>query len=191
MSKQWSPKKQTVQLAPSRIRRQPVPVHAPSLAKKAPRLSREQEIWLAITGIVLFAMAMAVVMLGFSVITGQGHDDSAAVARAQKFGDCEDGSNCIVDGETIRIGGSLVKIAGMEAPRIHSPRCSQEMQLGVSAVGKLHDLLNSGEVTTGAEVRQPDGEMRTIVLVDGKDVAAAMIGAGVARTPGSVQGGWC
>jgi micrococcal nuclease len=188
VSKPLNLRKQTVELRPSRIRRDPVPI-AQTVVKKAPRLSREQEIWLAITGIVLFAMAIAVVTLGFSALTQP--DGSAPVAQAPAFGDCDDSPDCVIDGETIRVGGETVKIAGMEAPRTRTARCADEEEAGVKAIGELRKLLNSGKVTTAGEVRAPGGEVRTRVLVDGRDVGAAMVAAGVASEPGSVQGGWC
>jgi endonuclease YncB( thermonuclease family) len=190
VSKPLKLRKETVELRPSRIRRDPIRA-TDTVVKKPPRLSREQEIWLAITGIVLFAMAIAVVTLGFSALTDRGDAPDAVAAAAQRFGDCEDSANCVIDGETIRVGGATMKIAGMSAPRIRSPRCADEEQAGVEAVGRLRDLLNSGQVTTAGEVREPDGEVRTIVRVDGRDVGPAMVGAGVAREPASVQGSWC
>ena len=189
MSKPLKLTKQTVELRPSRIRRDPVRVE--SVARKAPRRSREQEIWLAIAGIALFAMAIGMATLGISAITGNDNTNSAVAATPPRFGDCEDAADCVIDGETIRIDGRRVKIAGMEAPRIRFSRCAEEEGAGVKAVGKLHELLNSGKVTIAGEVRQGDGELRTTVLVDGKDVGAAMIGAGVARVPGNAQGSWC
>ena len=189
MSKPLKLRKQTVELRPSRIRRDPVPI-AQTVVKKAPRMTREQEMWLAITGIVLFAMAIAVVTLGFSALT-QPDGSAAAVAKAPQFGDCDDGPDCVIDGETIRVGGETVKIAGMEAPKTRTARCADEEEAGVKAIGELRKLLNSGKVTTAGEVRGPGGEVRTRVLVNGRDLGAAMVAAGVASEPGSVQGGWC
>ena len=101
------------------------------------------------------------------------------------------GANCVIDGETIRVGGDTLKIAGMRAPRIRSARCDAEEQRGVKAVEELTALLNSGKVTTGDQVREPDGQTRTEVLVNGQDVAAAMIAASAAREAGSIPPSWC
>ena len=59
MSKHWNPGKKTVELSleprPSRIRRNPVPVQVLAERKVKP-VSSEREIWLGMTGVVLFAI---------------------------------------------------------------------------------------------------------------------------------------
>jgi endonuclease YncB( thermonuclease family) len=193
VSKHWKPGRETVALhpasRPSRIRRDPLLVKP--IEKKVAPPSREREIWLAVAGIVLFALAIATATMGLSAITGGDGSAAAPAVNAAKFGDCTGGPNCVIDGETIRVGGDTVKIAGMRAPKIRSARCDAEEQRGVKAVEALTALLNSGKVTTGGQVREPDGQMRTQVLVDGQDVAAKMIAASMARETGSVPPSWC
>lgn len=75
MSKQWKPKKSTVELQqqqppprPSRIRRDPVPAIKPG----DPQLrwfSSEQETWIVVVGVVLFALAFAALWIGISQVT--------------------------------------------------------------------------------------------------------------------------
>ena len=62
--------KKTVAAPPSRIRRDPVPPEKPATLDKAMWQSREWEIGLAIVGIILFALAINAVSIGFSAITG-------------------------------------------------------------------------------------------------------------------------
>lgn len=68
MSKQWQPKKDTVELRPSRIRREPVrpdkPMH---LFRKAEWDSREWEVRLAIAGMVAFVIAINLLIFGIGV----------------------------------------------------------------------------------------------------------------------------
>lgn len=71
VSKQWKPGKNTVELngpaRPSRIRREPPPRPETVVdPDKAQWSSNEREIWLAIVGIVLFALAINAVVLGVS-----------------------------------------------------------------------------------------------------------------------------
>jgi len=182
-------KKATVELRPSRIRREPVRIEPER--KKVSRRSREQDIWLGIAGVGLFAVAIAVVTLGFSVISAPDAGASAAAAAAARFGPCEGGPNCVVDGETIRMAGQTVRIAGIDTPPLQSAKCPQQELVAAQAIQKLTGLLNSGKVTLGTPVRQSDGELRRPVLVDGKDVAPTMIDAGVAEPSGSLQGSGC
>jgi hypothetical protein len=53
---------------PSRIRREPV--RAPDAEKKLLWRTDEREIWIAMVGVVLFALAINIITIGFSAITG-------------------------------------------------------------------------------------------------------------------------
>jgi micrococcal nuclease len=188
VSKAWKPAKPTVELRPpSRIRRDPVREEK----KVAPR-SREFEIWMGVTGVALFAVIIAMLTVGFSIITGSD-DDAPPPVHSEQFLRCGigDGSDCVVDGDTIRIDDETVNIAGIEAPKVVSAECDKEAQRGGEAIEKLLQLLNSGKVTKGANVVEADGQVRTKVLVNGTDVGTAMINAGAAREYGTVVGGWC
>ena len=111
------------------------------------------------------------------------------------FGFCHSGggTNCVVDGDTFYIDGAKVRIAGIDAPETHPPRCAYEASVGREATEKLHDLLNSGAVTMTSIDRDRDtyGRLLRNVQVDGGDVGAAMISAGLAREYGRGRRGWC
>jgi len=116
-------------------------------------------------------------------------------SSGQAFGYCHSGggSNCVVDGDTFRIGGEKVRIAGIDAPETHPPRCADEARLGNAATERLHVLLNSGQVTMTRIDRDRDvyGRLLRNVAVNGADVGEAMVGAGVAREYGSKRRRWC
>jgi endonuclease YncB( thermonuclease family) len=198
MSKPWKPGGSAMQVRPSRIRREPLrrePVRVLSKAEmeKAEARAREREIWSGVGGVVLFAAGIALLIVGISIATIFRGDDPAAAARAQRFGQCynAEGTNCVLDGGTIYVGGERVQIAGIAAPQIQGAACSRERSRGIEAAVRLADLLNSGKVTLGRAFREPDGREVRKVQVDGEDVAATMIDAGVAREPGSEDGSWC
>lgn len=179
--------KKPVELAPgSRIRRQPAPVQT-ALEPPTP----QQEVLTGIAGMVLFAIALAVLIIGISVAT-IFHVDPRAAARAAQFGQCYDaeGSNCVLDGDTIYVQGQKTDIAGLTAPRIQGAKCDDERSRGIDAAVRLASLLNGGKVSIGPSVREPDGQLRQKVEVGGNDVAPAMIGAGMARDYGNSDG-WC
>ena len=191
MSKQWKPAKPTVELRPSRIRREPLRIEAEPQKKKSIRRSHEQDIWLGIVGVGLFAAAIAMTTFGFSIISAPDGSAGAATANTERFGPCDGGPNCVVDGETIRIAGKTVKIAGVDAPPVDSAKCPEQELQAARAIETLTGLLNGGKVTVGPEIREDSGEPRRTVLVDGRDVADAMISAGVAEAPGATQGTSC
>lgn len=198
MSRPWNPRKQTVSLdrgaAPqvSRIRRDPVVRLSEVDIAKADASKREREMWGGVTGVVLFAAAIFVLVIGAAVATVL-RDDPDAEAKARYFGQCYNafGPNCVIDANTIRAGGETVRIAGMEAPSIQDPQCEAERGRGIDAAVRLANLLNSGKVTLGAASRDTSGrEVRTID-VNGRNVGEAMIGMGIAHPADQTAKGWC
>ena len=119
----------------------------------------------------------------------------ASTGSRQIFSYCHTGggTNCVVDGDTFWIGGQKVRIAGIDAPETHPPRCPYEARLGNAATQKLHELLNSGAVTMTRIDRNRDryGRLLRNVAVNGRDVGEALISAGVAREYGGGRRSWC
>lgn len=116
-------------------------------------------------------------------------------ASSASFGYCYagGGANCVVDGDTFYMNGEKVRIAGVDAPETHPPRCNYEARLGEQATRMLHDLLNSGKVTVTSIERDRDvyGRLLRNVEVDGSDVGETMVSAGVGREYGSGRRPWC
>jgi micrococcal nuclease len=131
---------------------------------------------------------------GQSVRVRRGSGRTASAVTAS-FTYCKwgGGTNCVVDGDTFWIGGEKVRIAGIDAPETHPPRCPYEAQLGDAATVKLHELLNRGAVTMSSIDRDRDryGRLLRNVQVDGQDVGEAMIAAGVAREYAGGRRPWC
>jgi len=63
------PRRQTVELRPSRIRREPAP--AEKVTKSVQPYPTEREIWVVVIGVILFAIAIAIVTFGVSDITAK------------------------------------------------------------------------------------------------------------------------
>ena len=190
VSKPWKPARPTVALRPSRIRRDPVRIE-----KRVEAASREREIWGGVAGVLLFAFVLVAVVVGISVAT-LTKDDPAAAAAAARFDQCYTGAaNCVSDGDTIHVAGEKVEIAGIAAPRIQDAGCAAERDRGIDAAVLLADLLNSGKVNVSAPSRDPSGREVHKVEVNGRDVAAAMVGNGLVRDAGSDAGSsarsWC
>jgi endonuclease YncB( thermonuclease family) len=146
----------------------------------------------------LLLLAAVAVLLSVRDVRGawsrEAQGDGRIEARAE-FGLCHEGggTNCVVDGDTIWIKGEKVRIAGIDAPETHEPKCPREAALGRAAADRLHALLNSGTVTaTRADRdRDPNGRLLRNVSVDGRDVGQALIAAGVARRYGGAKKAWC
>jgi len=148
------------------------------------------------TVVVLAAAAFA----GLAVGAGLSRGPPALAATEMPanipfFGTCPygGGMNCVVDGDTFYFGRDKVRIAGIDAPETHPPRCAAEARLGDAATHRLRDLLNSGEITLSSIDRDEDvyGRKLRNVAVGGADVGAALIGAGLARDYAGGRRSWC
>ena len=111
------------------------------------------------------------------------------------FGYCHTGggTNCVVDGDTIWLNGQNIRIADIDAPETHDPRCPEELALGYQATQRLHALVNSGAVTMESIGRDTDrfGRKLRVVLVDGSSVGSTLVGEGLARWYEGGKRPWC
>jgi len=126
--------------------------------------------------------------------TPGGAASSAGAVRA-RFGLCHSGggTNCVVDGDTLWIGGENVRLADIDAPETHEPRCAGEQALGDRATRRLHGLVNSGAVTLHPIGRDRDryGRKLRIVAVGGTSVGDTLVGEGLARWYQGGRRSWC
>lgn len=59
------------------------------------------------------------------------------------------GTNCVVDGDTFWFRGDKYRIADIDTPETHGPRCAAEGELGSMATRRLQALMNAGPFFTG------------------------------------------
>ena len=97
----------------------------------------------------------------------------------------------VIDGDTFSMGGQRIRVANIDAPETHPPRCMEEARLGLAATQKLRELLGSGTVTTSGIGHDQYGRELRSVQVNGQDVGETMISAGVAREYGRGRRPWC
>jgi endonuclease YncB( thermonuclease family) len=113
-----------------------------------------------------------------------------------RFGLCHTGggTNCVVDGDTIWLDGQNIRIADIDAPETHDPRCAEEQTLGSRATQqRLHALVSGGAITLGSIARDQDtyGRKLRLVYVDGKGVGDTLVSEGLARPYGRGKRPWC
>ena len=103
------------------------------------------------------------------------------------------GTNCVVDGDTIWFKGQKIRIADIDTPETHDPRCPEELALGNRATKRLHQLVNSGAVSLEAIDRDEDryGRKLRIVEVNGVSVGDTLVGEGLARWYEGGRRLWC
>ena len=135
---------------------------------------------------------------GAGWLDGIGQSDqveAAATGQHVSFRYClvGGGYNCVVDGDTIWLKGVKIRIADIDAPETHDPRCASEKKLGDQATRRLHELLESGTISLRPIDRDEDvyGRKLRIVLVNGKSVGDSLVSEGLARDYGHGRRPWC
>ena len=100
----------------------------------------------------------------------------------------------VVDGETLREGKELIRIAGLDAPDIERAKCDTERELGRRAKARLEQLMATGPVVI-ERLPDKDAAGRTLarVLVAGRDAGQILIGEGLAAPwkGGPISLSWC
>ena len=99
----------------------------------------------------------------------------------------------MVDGDTLYLEGVKIRIADIDAPETHEPKCASEKERGDRATQRLIRLVNAGEVTLAPIDRDEDryGRKLRIVMVDGESVGDTLVGEGLARWYEGGRRPWC
>jgi len=103
------------------------------------------------------------------------------------------GWNCVVDGDTFWDEGVDIRIADIDAPETHPPRCASEADLGNRATLRMQELLNAGPFTLQSIDRDVDqyGRKLRIVVRDGRSLGIRLVDEGLARRWTGRRGPWC
>jgi len=101
------------------------------------------------------------------------------------FGFCHSGggTNCVVDGDTFWFQGAKYRIADIDTPETHGPRCPAEAALGARATRRLQSLMNAGAFSLEQGDRDTDryGRSLRIVTRSGESIGAMLVAEGLAR----------
>lgn len=102
--------------------------------------------------------------------------------------------NCVIDGDTIRYDGIVIRLADIDTPEISSPKCASELALGERAKHRLLDLLNAGSfeiAPAGSRDEDDYGRKLRIVMRNGQSVGDTLIAEGLARRWDGARRSWC
>lgn len=115
--------------------------------------------------------------------------------RPEYFRLCHTGSgyNCVVDGDTFHYHFTRIRIADIDAPETHPPRCAHEAELGGRATLRLQELLNQGPFTLAPINRDHDqyGRQLWIVTRNGASLGTQLVNEGLARRWTGSRQPWC
>jgi endonuclease YncB( thermonuclease family) len=119
----------------------------------------------------------------------------ALAIAAQDFTACRRRTDltCVVDGDTFRIAGEVIRIADIDTPEVHSPACPAEKALGERATLRLTALLNAGPFELMAYERDVDryGRSLRVVTRDGVSVGGVLVAEGLAHAWDGRKHPWC
>lgn len=122
----------------------------------------------------------------------------AAVAESQQttnFSICHTGggTNCAVDGDTAWINGTKIRVADIDAPETHPPRCPSEAALGDKATRRLAALLSQGPFELKPINRDTDryGRKLRVIVRNGHSLGDRLVAEGLARTWDGARHPWC
>ena len=120
---------------------------------------------------------------------------SSGTLPATRFGLCHTGggSNCVVDGDTFYAAGVKIRIADIDTPETHPPRCAEEARLGEAATLRLRELLGAGPFALEPIDKDEDrfGRKLRVVTRDGESLGGVLVSEGLARPYGGGRRPWC
>ena len=120
---------------------------------------------------------------------------SNADQEAANFGLCHSGggTNCVVDGDTIWYRGIKIRIADIDTPETHEPRCPAEADLGAAATRRMQQLVNAGPFTLQSIDRDEDryGRKLRILTRSGESLGEVLVNEGLARYYEGGRRSWC
>lgn len=100
-------------------------------------------------------------------------------------------TGCVVDGDTIRLGGERVRLMGFDTPELRG-KCRNERRNARVASRRLAKLLGAGYPSFEWHGRDRYGRRLAFARVAGRDVSAILIAEGLARPyTGARRKSWC
>ena len=116
---------------------------------------------------------------------------------AARFSRCGDGARvtCVVDGDTIWLDGTKIRIADINTPEAGTPGCAREAQLAERATARLTELLNQGSfaVAPNPDGRDSDkyGRKLRVLTRDGASLGQTLVREGLAEEWQGYRREWC
>lgn len=185
---------------PEDNRRQPGPAEALRLEHAGRRPSRLDSLWIPLIAFVVVAGLGSVVLKADwralrRAAAASGDAVTALITPAIGFRPCTHAlqGTCVVDGDTFRLRGEIIRIADIDTPEVVDFKCGAEKALGDRATLRLAALLSAGPFELGGIDRDTDvyGRRLRIVLRDGRSLGEVLVAEGLARRWDGSRHAWC
>jgi len=100
---------------------------------------------------------------------------------------------CVVDGDTLWLRGTKIRISDINTPEISRPGCAHEARLGALATQRMIGLLNAGAFTLEREGRDEDryGRKLRAVKRGGRSLGEVLVAEGLAERWTGRRRDWC
>ncbi|MBY4598014.1 thermonuclease family protein [bacterium BD-1] len=101
---------------------------------------------------------------------------------------------CVVDGDTFWLDGARIRLATIDTPEIHRPKCQKEKALGLQARSRLIELLNAGsfELYWSSDERVDRyGRLLLVAQRDGESIGQQLVREGLAHSWIGRRQSWC
>lgn len=139
----------------------------------------------------MFRSLFLAVLLAFSAAPAQAED-----AITARFAPCSGGhrQTCVVDGDTLWLDGSKIRLADINTPEVSQPGCASERALGQAATQRLIVLLNAGPFTLERQAgRDADryGRLLRVAMRDGESLGQVLVAEGLAEEWQGRRSDWC
>jgi micrococcal nuclease len=154
-----------------------------------PKPPRRTPPWLRRLLIILGIAAALLLLWTYFYLTTPSPAQAASFARCGIVRE-----HCVVDGDTLYIGGQKIRVADVDTPEISEPKCSSEKALGERATSRLIELVNAGpfEVLAwkGRDEDQYGRKLRVLVR-NGRSIGDILVSEGLAHTWSGRREPWC
>lgn len=104
------------------------------------------------------------------------------------------GSACVIDGDTFKLGDRTIRITGIDAPELASPKCPAEGALARKSADRLLTLLNQGAFDMVAHrLQRKDRHGRDLMVIrrNGSSIGGQLIDEGLAHRYIGTKSSWC
>lgn len=149
----------------------------------------------------IYAFAVAafsfVFLVGYGATNWLGQDATSSdeSSVSQRFAVCGlSRRTCVVDGDTIWLSGTKIRIADIDTPEISEPQCDSEYARGIAARDRLIELLNAGRfevMPIGTRDEDGYGRKLRVLVRDGRSLGDLLVSEGLARTWTGRREPWC
>lgn len=119
---------------------------------------------------------------------------STAQEFSTRFKMCgRDRHTCVVDGDTIWLGGANLRLESYDTPEPYTDVCGGQAEIALAhrASARLLELLNSGPFTVEAGGEDRYGRVLATIRIGGRDVGDILIAEGLARKWPNGREFWC